>query len=104
MTAGIHDGVSVCHVQCSEKNCTEPVPTQRSLFCHSHRENIKKCCVYGCDSLAETGFRTCTLQAHRDFQTETNERNSAMFQLHARLRNAGVSQVPMAGTIVCLVS
>lgn len=100
MTAGVHDGVTVRHVCCSVHNCTEPLPTQKSFFCHTHRDRINICCVYGCEVNTEPGFRTCTLQAHRDFQKEADERNSAMFQLHARLRNAGVPQVPVAGSSV----
>ncbi|KAJ6619830.1 hypothetical protein B0H10DRAFT_1124062 [Mycena sp. CBHHK59/15] len=98
MTAGVHDGDTVRHVCCSVHDCTEPLPTQRSHFCHTHHELIKICCVHGCNSNAEPGFRTCTLVAHRDFQKETDLRNTAMFQLHARLWNAGVYQVPLAGS------
>ncbi|KAJ7510345.1 hypothetical protein B0H11DRAFT_1702034, partial [Mycena galericulata] len=98
MTAGVHDGITVRHVCCSVHDCTEPLPTQRSLFCHTHRDRIKICCIHGCKAEAEAGFRTCTLPAHREFQKETDLRNTAMFQLHARLRNAGISQVPVAGS------
>ncbi|KAJ7126519.1 hypothetical protein C8R43DRAFT_1134848 [Mycena crocata] len=77
---------------------TEPLPSQKSHFCHTHRDLIKKCCINGCDALAQHGFRTCTLEAHREFQKAAEERNSAMFQLHSRLRKAGVEQVAIAGS------
>ncbi|KAJ7166282.1 hypothetical protein B0H12DRAFT_1040638, partial [Mycena haematopus] len=89
MTAGVHDGVTVRHVCCGVHDCTEALPTQRSRFCHTHSERDRICCIYGCEAVVESGFRTCALPSHREFQTETDERNSAMFQLRSRLRNAG---------------
>ncbi|KAJ7227497.1 hypothetical protein GGX14DRAFT_347217 [Mycena pura] len=94
MTAGVHDGVTVRHVCCSVHNCTEPVPTQRSLFCYTHQDLIKTCCIFGCIKLAQPGFRTCTLKEHRNFQTETELRNTGMFQLHSRLKKAGLNLIP----------
>jgi hypothetical protein len=58
---------------------------------------IKVCCIRGCDASAEPGFRTCKDPLHRAFQAAAEEKNTAMFQLHSRLRKAGISQVPMAG-------
>ncbi|KAJ7238239.1 hypothetical protein C8J57DRAFT_1087014, partial [Mycena rebaudengoi] len=88
MTAGVHDGVTVHHVCCSVHNCTESLLSQRDHFCYSHRDLIKVCCVHGCDLNSEPGFRTCGLQSHRDFQAQADLLNTAMFQLHSRLRNA----------------
>ncbi|KAJ7286256.1 hypothetical protein C8J57DRAFT_1169032 [Mycena rebaudengoi] len=88
MTGGVHDGVTVRHVCCSVHNCTEPLQSQRDHFCYSHRELANICCVHGCSSPAEPGFSTCILPAHRDFQTQADLRNTAMFQLHSRLRKA----------------
>jgi hypothetical protein len=48
--------------------------------------------------MAEPGFRTCSIESHRAFQKAGEERNTAMFQLHTRLRQAGISQVPRAGS------
>ncbi|KAJ7673002.1 hypothetical protein DFH06DRAFT_1358623, partial [Mycena polygramma] len=89
MTAGVHDGVAVRHVCCSVHDCKDPVPTQRSFFCNTHQDLLRICCIHGCESDAEPGFRTCSLPAHRAFQKETDLRNSAMFQLRDRLRNTG---------------
>ncbi|KAJ7105049.1 hypothetical protein C8R43DRAFT_906802 [Mycena crocata] len=94
MTAGVHDGVTVRHLCCSVHDCREPLPSQQSHFCNTHQDRIKVCCVYGCNSLAEPGFRTCALRDHRDFQAQTEMQNTAMFQLHSRLRAAGISQTP----------
>lgn len=98
MSAGVHDGVTVRHVACSVHDCTEAVLSQRDLFCHSHRNLLKVCCIKGCNEAAEPGFRTCTEGTHRDFQTTAEQKNTAMFQLHSRLRQAGLSQAPMAGS------
>ncbi|KAJ7178438.1 hypothetical protein C8R43DRAFT_872162, partial [Mycena crocata] len=98
MTAGVHDGVTVCHAACSVHNCSEPLPSQKSHFCHTHRDLIRKCCINGCDALAQHGFRTCTLEAHHDFQKAAEERNSAMFQLHSRLRKAADEAAPSEST------
>ncbi|KAJ7271869.1 hypothetical protein B0H12DRAFT_991701, partial [Mycena haematopus] len=91
ITAGVHDGVDVRHLCCSVHDCQEALPTQRDHFCASHSDRIKDCCIVGCDAQAEVGFRTCTIESHRGFQTHADERNSAMFQLRARLRNATIS-------------
>ncbi|KAJ7369119.1 hypothetical protein DFH08DRAFT_678248, partial [Mycena albidolilacea] len=96
MTAGVHDGITVRHLCCSVHDCTEPLPNQKSFFCHTHRDLLKKCCIFGCENKAEPGFRTCTIASHRNFQHEASERHTAMFQLHSRLRNTGVAQVPTA--------
>ncbi|KAJ7234697.1 hypothetical protein C8J57DRAFT_1089536, partial [Mycena rebaudengoi] len=98
MTAGVHDGVTVRHLCCTVHDCTEALPTQRDHFCATHRHLIKVCCIRGCQTEAEPGFRTCTVEAHRAFQTDSDVRNGAMFQLHTRLRNAGIPQVPPAGS------
>ncbi|KAJ7194515.1 hypothetical protein GGX14DRAFT_678513, partial [Mycena pura] len=98
MTAGVHDGVTVRHVCCSVHNCTESLLSQRDHFCQSHHHLAKECCVDNCTLKAEPGHRTCGLQSHRDFQAQAELRNTAMFQLHSRLRNVGVPQVPLAGT------
>jgi hypothetical protein len=100
MTAGVHDGVKVRHLCCSVHDCKRLLPTQKYLFCDEHKHYIKICCIIGCDDSVEPGFRTCPLLEHRAFEKTTDERNSAMFQLHARLRNTGVSQVQPAGSDV----
>ncbi|KAJ7892674.1 hypothetical protein B0H13DRAFT_1625428, partial [Mycena leptocephala] len=82
MTAGVHDGVSVRHVCCSVHDCLQAVSSQRDLFCFAHRDLLKVCCIKGCNSMAEPGFRTCSIESHRAFQKAGEERNTAMFQLH----------------------
>ncbi|KAJ7918548.1 hypothetical protein B0H13DRAFT_1607201, partial [Mycena leptocephala] len=99
MTAGVHDGVTVRHLCCSVHNCTEPLPNQKSFFCQTHWDLLKKCCIIGCENDAEPGFRTCTIASHRNFQQETNVRNTAMFQLHNRLRNTSVAQPSDPSTV-----
>ncbi|KAJ7168262.1 hypothetical protein C8R43DRAFT_876677, partial [Mycena crocata] len=97
MSAGVHDGVTVRHLACSVHDCTEALQSQRDLFCHTHHDMIKVCCIRGCQASAEPGFRTCSESTHRAFQAVAEEKNTAMFQLHSRLRKSGVSQAPMAG-------
>ncbi|KAJ7220636.1 hypothetical protein GGX14DRAFT_354323 [Mycena pura] len=94
MTAGVHDGVTVRHVCCSVHNCAESLLSQRDHFCQSHRHLAKECCVDDCTLRAEPGHRTCGLQSHRDFEVQAELRNTAMFQLHSRLRNAALSNPP----------
>ncbi|KAJ6560405.1 hypothetical protein B0H19DRAFT_1290213 [Mycena capillaripes] len=98
LTAGVHDGVAVRHLCCSVHNCTEALQSQRDYFCYSHRHLLKICCIQGCNATAEPGFRTCTIESHRAFQTDAERKNTAMFQLHSRLRQAGISQIRLAGS------
>ncbi|KAJ7486073.1 hypothetical protein B0H11DRAFT_1721890, partial [Mycena galericulata] len=96
MSAGVHDGVTVRHIACSVHDCTVALRSQRDLFCPTHQHLMQVCCINGCQTQAEPGFRTCTESTHRAFQEAAEEQNSAMFQLHTRLRNAGLSQIPKA--------
>ncbi|KAJ6515021.1 hypothetical protein C8R47DRAFT_1089628 [Mycena vitilis] len=98
MSGGVHDGVTVRHVSCSVHDCTEAVISQRDLFCYTHRDLAKVCCIRGCEAAAHPGFKTCSDDAHRAFQLAAEEKNTAMFQLRSRLRQAGLSQAPMAGS------
>ncbi|KAJ7139316.1 hypothetical protein C8R44DRAFT_827942 [Mycena epipterygia] len=97
MSGGVHDGVTVRMAACSVHDCTEALQSQRDLFCHTHRDLINICCIRKCNAVARPGFRTCTEPTHMAFQSDAEEQNTAMFQLHSRLRNAGVPQVPRAG-------
>lgn len=98
MTAGVHDGVNVRHLCCSVHECQDALPSQRDYFCLAHANLINQCCIVGCKELAQPGFRTCTVEAHRAFQKHADMRNSAMFQLRARLNKANISDVPLAGS------
>ncbi|KAJ7285543.1 hypothetical protein C8J57DRAFT_1019338, partial [Mycena rebaudengoi] len=64
MTAGVHDRVTVPHLCCTVHDCTEALPTQQDHFCTTHRHLINVCCIQGCQTEAEPGFRTCTVEAH----------------------------------------
>ncbi|KAJ7266508.1 hypothetical protein C8J57DRAFT_1068489 [Mycena rebaudengoi] len=98
MTAGVHDGVTVRHLCCSVHDCTEPLLSQQARFCHAHQHLKDVCYIQGCDSPVVPGFHTCGQESHRNHELATEERHSAMFQLHSRLQNAGISQVPKAGS------
>ncbi|KAJ7439728.1 hypothetical protein B0H11DRAFT_1687812, partial [Mycena galericulata] len=98
ITAGVHDGVTVRHLCCSVHDCQEALPTQRHHFCFTHRDLIQQCCILGCESVAQPGFRTCTIENHRAFQQDADEKNTAMFQLRNRLNNAAIREVPLAGS------
>lgn len=98
ITAGVHDGVTVRHLCCSVHDCQEALPTQRHYFCFSHQHLIKQCCIQSCEEPAQPGFRTCSIETHRAFQADADEQNAAMFQLRSRLRNAAISDVPLAGS------
>ncbi|KAJ7225287.1 hypothetical protein GGX14DRAFT_349519 [Mycena pura] len=78
MAAGVHDGVTVRHVACSVHDCKEALLSQRDLFCYSHRDLLKVCCIRGCDEVAESGYRTCTEPTHRAFQTAAEQKNTAI--------------------------
>ncbi|KAJ7336318.1 hypothetical protein DFH08DRAFT_706356, partial [Mycena albidolilacea] len=97
MSAGVHDGVAVRMHACCVHGCTEALLNQRHLYCHSHRDLMNVCCVRGCNTPTEPGFRTCTEPTHRAFQMAAEQKNTAMFQLHSRLRQTGVSQASLAG-------
>ncbi|KAJ7510392.1 hypothetical protein B0H11DRAFT_1701987, partial [Mycena galericulata] len=98
MTAGVHDGVTVRHLCCGVHDCTLPLPSQKDHFCNTHKDQIKICCIHGCKSSAEPGFRTCSLPDHRAFQKDTELQNTAMFQLRERLRNTGIPQPEVVPT------
>ncbi|KAJ7858746.1 hypothetical protein B0H13DRAFT_2571333, partial [Mycena leptocephala] len=98
ITAGVHDGVDVRHVSCGVHECQEAVPTQRHHFCVTHSNQDKICCVIGCNEPARPNFRTCTIESHVAFQAQQDEKNTAMFQLRARLKNTTISDVPRAGS------
>ncbi|KAJ7503848.1 hypothetical protein B0H11DRAFT_1613914, partial [Mycena galericulata] len=86
ITAGVHDRVTVRHLCCSVHDCQEALPTQRHHFCFTHRDLIQQCCILGCESVAQPGFRTCTIENHRAFQQDADEKNTAMFQLIERTK------------------
>ncbi|KAJ7212741.1 hypothetical protein C8J57DRAFT_1604047 [Mycena rebaudengoi] len=94
ITAGVHDGVTVRHLCCSVHDCTEPLLSQQARFCHAHQHLKDVCYIQGCDSPVVPGFHMCGQESHRNHELAAEERHSAMFQLHSRLQNAGISQPP----------
>lgn len=71
--------------------------SQHDLYCLTHQDRMKVCCINGCDDVAEPGYRTCTKSAHRAFQSAAGQKNTAVFQLCSQLRHTGISQAPTAG-------
>ncbi|KAJ6609392.1 hypothetical protein B0H10DRAFT_1813877, partial [Mycena sp. CBHHK59/15] len=98
ITAGVHDGVTVCHLTCFVHDCTEPLPSQKARFCvpHTYLKNI--CYIHGCNSPTQPGFSTCTVESHQAHELASLERHAAMFQLQNRLQTHGIPQVPEAGS------
>ncbi|KAJ7364747.1 hypothetical protein DFH08DRAFT_681769 [Mycena albidolilacea] len=86
MSAGVHDNVTVRHVVCSVCDCTEALLPQCNSYCPTNQDQMKVCCINGCDDMAQPGYRTCMQSAQRAFQSAAEQKNTAMFQLRSRLR------------------
>ncbi|KAH8797228.1 hypothetical protein DL96DRAFT_1825368 [Flagelloscypha sp. PMI_526] len=85
------DGITLGRPCCSAANCASPLPTTRHHFCAQHASMKNDCCVEGCNSKAEVSWNTCSLESHRNLEKTHRQRNTAMFQLKAKLQRAAVS-------------
>ncbi|KAK6968993.1 hypothetical protein R3P38DRAFT_3244176 [Favolaschia claudopus] len=91
----------------AHENEIEPLlpPLSTCLFCETTQPRLMReeyctnpSTVAGCTEKAQPGFRTCTIESHRKFQLDAEEKNAAMFQLRSRLKNTSISHVPLAGS------
>ena len=80
------DRITIGHPCCGVHNCTIPLESARNRFCQRHQEYEQVCSVVDCDAIVESGFKTCTKGAHRDYELHVRERGKAMFQLKDHLK------------------
>ncbi|KAF9518066.1 hypothetical protein BS47DRAFT_1338638 [Hydnum rufescens UP504] len=89
--AAVTDGVSIGHPRCAaELHCQKPLPSPLHVFCIDHAHYDKICRVRGCSATCEPGSRTCADSGHQVMESNFVARGKAMFQLHHRLKQAGV--------------
>ncbi|KIM76724.1 hypothetical protein PILCRDRAFT_77520 [Piloderma croceum F 1598] len=98
VTAGVTDGVTMGHACCSVQDCTISLADQQDWFCTIHEDLKLKCCIYACSMPAEPRHLTCTHPSHRAFE-RSKEVNPALFTLRRRMDRAGLSEIPIAGTL-----
>ncbi len=79
------------HPCCAVHDCKIPLRSHGDLFCPAHRHLEAQCAIEDCDHKREAGFRTCGDTSHRALETNYFAKGTAMFQLRARLRKAGVA-------------
>jgi hypothetical protein len=97
MRAVVMDGVTVGRPCCGVHDCKGRLLSQRARFCTEHAHFSQQCCVVGCQTNAETGFMTCTLDSHRAVEQLHLSRRSALFQLQKRLEHLGRMQLSSEG-------
>lgn len=98
MQAAVCDGNQMGHPCCAIHDCKNPLRSQQDLFCPAHRHCEDYCAVQTCEQLRKEGFRTCDDVEHRALEASYFAKGTAMFQLRARLKKAGIT-VPMADSL-----
>lgn len=88
----VTDGITIGRPTCSIQDCTHPLSSVRKHYCNIHHAKSKICAIVKCEQDAEIGFRTCTLEEHRQLELYHHQRGKAMFQLKKRLERAKVLQ------------
>jgi hypothetical protein len=86
------------HACCSVQDCTISLADQQDWFCTIHEDLKLKCCIHACSMPAEPRHLTCTHPSHRAFE-RSKEVNPALFTLRRRMDRAGLSEIPIAGTL-----
>lgn len=79
------------HPCCAVHDCKLPLRSHGDRFCRTHRLLEAQCAIEECGREREAGFRTCEDPGHRALETNYFAKGTAMFQLRARLRKAGVT-------------
>ena len=82
------DGVTLGHPRCNVRRCTHTLRSPRDRFCPEHQALANQCAIDGCIEPVVRGFRTCTLPAHRQY--ETRQRGLAIHRLKKRAEQAGL--------------
>lgn len=96
----VTDGITMGHPTCGSHNCQNPLPSTRARFCSIHSDLANRCAARDegeqCKNLADPGYRTCNIQAHRKLEEGYLEQGRAMFQLRRRLEKLKVMQTNAA--------
>jgi hypothetical protein len=93
--AVVCDGDSIGFPCCAVHNCVEPLISLRERFCHTHNYLKDQCAVTTCEESQETGFRTCSIPAHRALELAYFNKGKSLLQLRTRLKNATKSQTAL---------
>ncbi|KAJ7135719.1 hypothetical protein C8R44DRAFT_848587 [Mycena epipterygia] len=64
----VTDGLTMGHYCCSVFDCQNRLRSVKDSFCSEHQVLKKECCVNGCASNVEPGFRTCGIAEHRNME------------------------------------
>ncbi|KAI0360950.1 hypothetical protein OH77DRAFT_1392352 [Trametes cingulata] len=89
----VTDGVAIGHPCCGVHDCKKPlIRSKGARYCAEHSANERKCSVVDCSVQAQSGFKTCGMPAHRAMDETYHLKNSAMFQLQARLQRLSAAQ------------
>ncbi|TBU37062.1 hypothetical protein BD309DRAFT_1005086 [Dichomitus squalens] len=94
--AVVVDGITIGRPCCNVHDCQNPLPTQRSRFCETHRDLKMICAVVGCNQHASPNKQTCPEPSHRALE-DPNGR-SALFILRRRLERLQTSSLEDEGT------
>ncbi|KAL1937345.1 hypothetical protein VTO73DRAFT_13806 [Trametes versicolor] len=90
--SAVTDGVTIGHPCCGVHDCKRPLRRSKGArYCLIHASKEHECSVIDCALPAEGGFKTCAQAAHRAMDQHYHEKNSAMFQLQARLQRLGAT-------------
>lgn len=92
VTAGVTDGVTLGHPCCSVHNCKNTLARQYHRYCPEHAGLRNTCAVKDCIHPNETGFDTCNLEAHRQYELDHRARGRAMPKLKQSARRAAAAQ------------
>ncbi|KIJ57565.1 hypothetical protein HYDPIDRAFT_104097, partial [Hydnomerulius pinastri MD-312] len=85
------DGNTIGHPCCARHDCKVPLDNLRQRHCPIHQHFDGSCAVDACGASHSPGFRTCGIKEHRDVEEAYFRPASALFQLRARLKKAGIS-------------
>lgn len=82
----VTDGVTLGHPCCAVHDCKEPLIAKKGArYCTLHAVRERNCAILECTQLADDGYKTCSLPAHRSLEDYKQMENRAMFQLKGRL-------------------
>ncbi|KAL4256186.1 hypothetical protein AB1N83_012856 [Pleurotus pulmonarius] len=89
--AAVCDGIQIGHPCCAVHDCKSLLVSHTAHHCKEHQSLGSVCAVTGCNAVRETGFHTCTIPQHCEAEQAYYEKGTAMFQLRAHLKRAGIT-------------
>jgi CxC6 like cysteine cluster associated with KDZ transposases len=92
--AAVCDGNTIGHPCCTVHDCKLPLDNHRLQFCSHHQDHCNICAVEGCGLACSPGSNTCHITEHQQLEDAYYKPAKALFQLHARLKKAGLSIPP----------